>query len=44
MENCNLQPISIPDNIQIDTIDEDYLDKVGHLLYQQIINNLTYTI
>ena len=33
MENCNPQPISIPDNIQIDTTNEDYLNKAGHLFY-----------
>ena len=44
MENYNSQPIPVPDGIQIDTINEDYLNKTGYLFYQQIVGSLTYTI
>jgi hypothetical protein len=44
MKNCNSQTIPIPDGIQIDITDKDYLDKTGHLLYQQIIGSFTYAM
>jgi len=44
IENCNPQPILIPDGIRIDTTNKDYLNKAGYLLYQQIINSLTYAM
>ncbi len=44
IKNYNPQPIPVPDGIQIDTTNKNYLNKAGYLLYQQIINNLTYTI
>ncbi len=44
MKNYNSQPIPVPNSILIDTINKNYLNKAGYLLYQRIINNFTYTI